>query len=459
MSHIRSRFTKPANELVIDFTSSLPFDWRLYNEDIQGSIAHARMLGRQGIITVEDAVEIEAGLVIVKQELDEGRFTFRPELEDIHMAVEARLFEIIGNVAGKLHTGRSRNDQIALDMRLFMKNRIQDTLKAIRELQAALVNQAEANTGTIMPGCTHLQHAQPVLFAHHMLAYYEMLERDYQRITGCFERTDFMPLGSGALAGTGFDIDRQFVAGTLGFSRITANSMDAVSDRDFVIEYLAAASLIMMHISRLAEEIILWSTSEYSYIELDEAYSTGSSIMPQKKNPDVAELARGKTGRVYGHLTAMLTTMKALPLSYNRDLQEDKEGLFDTVDTVLMSLRVFAGMVDTMKVNREVLAVQSTAGYTLATDVADYLVKKGVSFRAAHHATGQLVNYAARENKALEELSLKEYRQFCPDFGEDVLLISRESSIQARNIPGGTAEKQVTQAVKQAQAALNKEQG
>ncbi len=459
MSHIRSRFSKPPEEMVIHYTSSLPFDYRLYPEDIQGSIAHARMLAKQGIISKKEAREIENGLLAIKTELDEGRFEYKTELEDIHMAIESRLFELTGDVAGKLHTGRSRNDQIALDLRMFMKERIAETSRAITNLQAALVKKAEENIEVIMPGCTHLQHAQPVLFAHHMLAYFEMLERDRERANDCLKRTDVMPLGSGALAGTGFNIDREYVAQTLGFGKLSNNSLDAVCDRDFVIEFNALGSIIMMHLSRLAEEIIIWSTPEYSFIELDEAYSTGSSIMPQKKNPDVAELARGKTGRVYGHLIAALTTMKALPLSYNRDLQEDKEGLFDCIDTLLMSLNVFAGMVETMKVNRERMALAATLNYTLATDIADYLVNKGLSFREAHRITGKLVNYAAGNNKQLEDLSLDEYLNFSDCFEEGVLNINASSSVEARDLPGGTATKQVTRALEKARAVLKNNLG
>ncbi|MBN1370235.1 MAG: argininosuccinate lyase, partial [Dehalococcoidaceae bacterium] len=321
-------------------------------------------------------------------------------------------------------------------------------------LQKALVDQAEKNQGVILPGCTHLQHAQPVLFAHHLLAYFEMLQRDKGRAKDCLARTDCMPLGSGALAGTGFNIDRDQVAGELSFSQISRNSMDAVSDRDFVVEFEACASIIMMHLSRLAEEIILWSTSEYGFITLDDAYSTGSSIMPQKRNPDVAELGRGKTGRVYGHLVAMLTTLKSLPLSYNRDLQEDKEGLFDTADTVLSSLDVFAGMVATMQVNREAMLEATGRGYILATDVADYLVKKGLSFREAHGVTGRLVSYGAGLGKGLEDLSLDEYQQFSREFEKDVLDIAVEGSVRARSLPGGTAPQQVARALEQARAEV-----
>jgi len=454
MSHIRSRFSKPAEDKVISYTTSLPFDRRLYPEDILGSIAHARMLGRRGIISPGEAGELEAGLLAVKQELDEGRFVFKPELEDIHMAIESRLFELKGEVAGKLHTARSRNDQVALDTRMYVKRKLGELVDGLKNLQKALVRVADENREVIMPGCTHLQHAQPVLFAHHLLAYFEMLQRDKGRARDCLARTDCLPLGSGALAGTGFDIDREQVAHELGFGQVSQNSMDAVSDRDFVVEFEACASLVMMHLSRLAEEIILWSTSEYGFITLDDAYSTGSSIMPQKRNPDVAELGRGKTGRVYGHLVAMLTTLKSLPLSYNRDLQEDKEGLFDTADTVLSSLDVFAGMVATMQVNRQAMLEAAGRGYTLATDVADYLVKKGLSFREAHRITGRLVSYAAGPGKGLEELSLDEYRRFSDAFEKDVLDITVESAVKARNLPGGTAPQQVARALEKARATI-----
>ncbi|MDD5604321.1 MAG: argininosuccinate lyase [Dehalococcoidales bacterium] len=454
MSHIRSRFSKPAGKKVIEYTTSLPFDYRLYPQDIRGSIAHARMLAKQGIITPDEASQIEDGLIAIKQELEGGTFVFKPELEDIHMAVESRLFEIKGDVAGKLHTGRSRNDQIALDMRLFAKDCINALIPAITSFQTSLLDKAETHMDVIMPGCTHLQHAQPVLFPHHLLAYFEMLERDKQRAIDCLKRVDVLPLGSGALAGTGFKIDRHFVASELGFSRISANSIDAVSDRDYLIELHAVCALIMMHLSRLAEEIILWSTSEYSFIELDDEYSTGSSIMPQKKNPDVAELARGKTGRVYGNLVAMLTVMKSLPLSYNRDLQEDKEGIFDTFDTVLLSLELFSGMVATLEVKAENMKNAAATGYILATDVADYLVNKGLSFRQAHNITGRLVNYADSLNKPLDQLALNEYQKFSTAFDKDVLLITLESSIESRNIPGGTSKQQVTRALQQARASI-----
>ncbi|MBA7547918.1 Argininosuccinate lyase [subsurface metagenome] len=447
MSHIRGRFQKGANKSVTKYTASIPFDWHLYRYDIAGSIAHAKMLAKQGIISQEEAEIINNGLASIREEIEQGKFQFKPELEDIHMNIEARLIEKVGEVGGKLHTARSRNDQVALDLRLFTKEAISETLGKLREFQQVLISLAEANKGVVMPGYTHLQPAQPVLLAHHLLAYFEMLQRDIDRFNDCLKRTDVMPLGSGAIAGVAYNIDRDFLAHELGFSQISQNSIDAVSDRDFVVEYEAAASLTMMHLSRLAEEIILWSSAEFNFIELDEAYTTGSSIMPQKKNPDVAELVRGKTGRVYGKLIALLTTMKAIPLSYNRDMQEDKEGFFDTVDTLLSTLEVFTGMVKTLRVKAENMEQAVKQGYILATDLADYLVKKGEPFRTAHDIVGRLVSYAMEKGKSFSELSLTEYKGFSPLFGEDVYSITVESSIAARDVTGGTAPKQVERAL------------
>jgi len=447
MSHIRGRFKKAANKLVTEYTASIPFDWQLYRHDIAGSIAHARMLAKQGIISDKEAEIITKGLAAIREEIEQGKFQFKPELEDIHMNIEARLLEKVGEVGGKLHTARSRNDQVALDLRLFVKEAIAETLTRLREFQRALISLAEANKGVVMPGYTHLQPAQPVLLAHHLLAYFEMLQRDIDRFNNCLKRADVMPLGSGALAGVTYNIDRDFLAGELGFSQLSQNSIDAVSDRDFVVEYEAAASLCMMHFSRLAEEIILWSSAEFNFIELDEAYATGSSIMPQKKNPDVAELVRGKTGRVYGKLMALLTTMKALPLAYNRDMQEDKEGLFDTVDTLLSTLEVFAGMVKTLKVKGENTGQAVKQGYILATDLADYLVKRGEAFRTAHDIVARLVSYAMEKDKSFSELSLTEYKGFSPLFGEDVYAITVESSVAARDVIGGTAPRRVERAL------------
>jgi argininosuccinate lyase len=447
MSYIRGRFHKAADKLVTEYTTSIPFDWRLYPYDIAGSIAHAKMLAKQGIIQTEEAEVINNGLASIREEIEQGKFQFKPELEDIHMNIEARLLEKVGEVGGKLHTARSRNDQVALDLRLLAKEAISNTLTNLREFQRALISLAEANKDVVMPGYTHLQPAQPVLLAHHLLAYFEMLQRDVDRFSDCLKRTDVMPLGSGAIAGVAYNIDREFLARELGFSQISQNSIDAVSDRDFVVEYEAAASLCMMHLSRLAEEIILWSSAEFDFIELDEAYATGSSIMPQKKNPDVAELVRGKTGRVYGELVALLTTMKGLPLSYNRDMQEDKEGFFDTVDTLLSTLEVFTGMVKTVKVKAENIGQAVKRGYILATDLADYLVRKGEAFRTAHDIVARLVSHAMEKGKSFSELSLAEYKAFSPLFGEDIYSITIESSLAARDIIGGTAPKQVEQAL------------
>ena len=447
MSHIRGRFGKDADKSAADYTASIPFDRRLYRHDIAGSIAHARMLAKQGIISEREAEVIAEGLVSIREEIEQGKFQFETELEDIHMNIEARLIEKVGEVGRKLHTARSRNDQVALDLRLFAKEAISETLARLREFQQAIIDLAEANKDVVIPGYTHLQPAQPVLLAHHLLAYFEMLQRDVDRFGDCLKRTDVMPLGSGALAGVTYNIDRDFLARELGFSRVSQNSIDAVSDRDFVIEYEAAASLCMMHLSRLGEEIVLWSSAEFGFIELDEAYTTGSSIMPQKKNPDVAELARGKTGRVYGTLIALLATMKALPLSYNRDMQEDKEGFFDTVDTLLSTLDVFAGMIKTVKVNAGNMEQAVKRGYLLATDLADYLVKKGEAFRTAHDIVARLVSHAVEKGKSFAELSLSEYKRFSPLFEDDVYSITIESSIAARDVVGGTAPKQVERAL------------
>ena len=454
MSGIRGRFQKDADKLVAEYTASIPFDWRLYPYDIAGSIAHAKMLAKQGIISKKEADIITEGLASIREEIEQGKFQFKPELEDIHMNIEARLIEKVGEVGGKLHTARSRNDQVALDLRLFTKEAITDTLLSLKKFQQAVIGVAEANKGVVMPGYTHLQPAQPVLLAHHLLAYFEMLQRDADRFSDCLKRTDVMPLGSGALAGVAYNIDREFLARELGFSQLSQNSIDAVSDRDFVVEYEAAASLCLMHLSRLAEEIILWSSAEFNFIELDDAYATGSSIMPQKKNPDVAELVRGKTGRVYGRLMALLTTMKGLPLAYNRDMQEDKEGFFDTVDTLLSTLGVFTGMVKTLRVKAENTEQAVKQGYILATDLADYLVKKGEPFRTAHDIVGRLVSYAVEKGKSFSDLSLAEYKGFSPLFGEDVYSITVDSSVAARDVIGGTAPRQVERALDNARKKI-----
>ena len=454
MSHIRSRFNKPVDDLVVTYSASLPFDRRLYRQDIDGSIAHAAMLARQHIITDTDAADIIKGLEDIRLEIEGGSFAFRTEYEDIHMAIEARLIDLVGDTGRKLHTGRSRNDQIATDIRLYTMDVIFDTVAGLSHLQEALLDVSEANRKVIIPGYTHLQVAQPVLLPHHLLAYFEMFQRDIERFIDCFERVDVLPLGSGALAGVPYAIDREFVAQELGFSRISANSLDAVSDRDFIIEYEADASICMMHLSRLAEELILWSSAEFGFIEVDDAYAHGSSIMPQKKNPDVAELARGKTGRVYGSLMGLLATMKSLPLAYNSDLQEDKEGFFDAVDTLVSTLAIFAGMVKTVKVYPQRTQQAAGRGYILATDLADYLVKKGEPFRSAHDIVARLVNDAVSRNKDFKSLKLDDYKKFSPLFGEDVKKITLQSSLSARNVPGGTAPRQVAVALRRARKLL-----
>jgi argininosuccinate lyase len=445
---------KDTDKLAQGYAASIPVDRRLYRQDIEGSIAHARMLAKQGIIAKSEAGTIIKGLNSIRREIERGKFQFKTELEDIHMNIEAGLFEKIGDVAGKLHTARSRNDQVALDLRLFVKEEILKTIDKIKTLQAALVELAEANKAVIMPGYTHLQQAQPILLAHHLLAYFQMFQRDKERFQDCLGRTDVLPLGSGALAGVPYPIDREFVARELGFKKVSTNSLDAVSDRDFVVEYEAAAAITMMHLSRLAEELVLWSSSEFGFIEIGKAFTTGSSIMPQKKNPDVAELARGKTGRVYGHLMGILTIMKSLPLAYNRDMQEDKEGLFDTVDTLQASLEAFAGMVKTIRVNTERIAQAMKTDYILATDLADYLVKKGMPFRKAHGVVAKLSEYAMSKGKTFRELGRKEYKKFSALFGGDVYNITLESSVAARNVAGGTSPQQVGKALRRAKRLI-----
>jgi len=447
MAYSRSRLKKPANEKVLKYTESISFDSRLYRHDIAGSMVHARMLGKQKIISGEDVEMIVNGLKEIRDEIEHGNFKFLSEYEDIHMNIEARLAEKIGTIAGKLHTARSRNDQVTLDLRLYLKEVISDITKMLKGLQLTVVTQAESNMDVVIPGYTHLQPAQPVLLAHHLLAYFEMFQRDIERFSYCLKHTDVLPLGSGALAGVTFNIDRDFVAHELGFKQISRNSMDAVADRDFVIEFESVACICMMHVSRIAEEIILWSTREFGFIELDEAYTTGSSIMPQKKNPDVAELARGKTGRIYGNLVAVLTTMKALPLTYNRDMQEDKEGLFDTVDCLTNTLSIFIDMIKTLTFNTINISKAVDGGYMLATDLADYLVRKGMSFRQAHTIVGKLVSFAIEKHVNLNDISLADYKTFSPLFDNDVKDITLESSIKARDVNGGTAYSQVKEAL------------
>jgi len=436
------------------YTVSIHYDRRLYRQDIAGSIAHARMLARQGIIPAEDAETIVSGLKLVEQEIETGDFPWDPALEDLHMNIERRLTDLVGPVGGRLHTGRSRNDQIALDMRLYTREAIRQTVSGIRGLQRVLLGLAEKHQDILMPGYTHLQRAQPVLFAHHMLAYFEMLQRDAGRFRDCYGRTDVLPLGSGALAGVPYPTDREFVARELGFGDISANSMDAVSDRDFLLEYQTAASVCMMHLSRFSEEIVIWSSREFDFIKLSDEFTTGSSIMPQKRNPDFAELARGKTGRVYGHLMALLTLMKGLPLTYNRDLQEDKEGFFDSVDTLLATLQVFQGMLSGVRVNREQVARLAGESYMLATDLADYLVGKGVPFREAHGVMRRLCAHCEEAGRDLQELSLAEYQRFSDQFDEGVYEITALASVAARDNPGGTAPNRVAEGLQRAREAL-----
>lgn len=437
-----------------NYTVSIHYDRRLYRQDIAGSIAHARMLGRQGIIPAEDAETLVSGLKLVEKEIEADTFPWDPALEDLHMNIERRLTELVGPVGGRLHTGRSRNDQIALDMRLYTREVIRETATGLRGVQRALLALAEKYRDALMPGYTHLQRAQPVLFAHHMLAYFQMFRRDAGRFTDCYRRTDVLPLGSGALAGVPYPTDRHFLATELGFASVSANSMDAVSDRDFLLEYQAAASICMMHLSRLSEEIVIWSSREFDFVRLSDEFTTGSSIMPQKRNPDFAELARGKTGRVYGHLMALLTLMKGIPLTYNRDLQEDKEGFFDTVDTLLATLRVFQGMLPGMELNGPHVARLAGESHMLATDMADYLVGKGVPFREAHGIMRRLCAHCETNGKELRELTLEEYRGFCDRFDERVYEITALASVAARNNPGGTSPNRVAEELVQARQLL-----
>ncbi len=453
----RPRLEKGLAESASKYTVSIHFDKRLYKQDITQSVAHTRALSKQGLLSDKEAELIIMGLVSIREEIEKGQFSFKEELEDIHMNIEARLGEKIGAVAGKLHTGRSRNDQVATDIRMYLKEAISETLSGIRGLQEVLVKKAEEEMNTIMPGYTHLQRAQPVLLSHHFLAYFEMFLRDGERFRDCYKRTDVLPLGSGALAGIPYSLDREYLARELGFSQVSRNSLDTVSDRDFILEYEAAASICMVHISRLAEELVLWSTQEFGFLELDDAFTTGSSIMPQKKNPDVAELGRGKAGRVFGHLTATLAMMKGLPLSYNRDMQEDKEALFDTVDTINNSLRVFTGVLSTVTVNREKMKRACQEGYLLATDIADYLVKKGMPFREAHSVIGELVKIAVSRNKRFEDLKIEDYKKLSPFFSDDIFEISLESSISTRDLPGGTSHNQVKKALIRAKKLIEDE--
>ncbi|MCL5105149.1 MAG: argininosuccinate lyase [Armatimonadetes bacterium] len=454
------RFSKSTDKAVEVFTESISFDSRLIEHDILGSIAHAKMLGKCGIIPEADAKKIVSGLESILDDALAGKIEFDPSAEDVHMNVEKLLFEKIGEPAGKLHTARSRNDQVATDIRLFLKSEIARTAGLVEELQRVAVDQAEKNAEVIMPGYTHLQHAQPVLLGHHLMAYFWMLERDKGRTLDCLKRLDVLPLGSGALAGTTFPIDRDFVAEQLGFAAVSDNSMDSVADRDFVAEFLSAASILMVHLSRFAEELIIWNTSEFKFVELDDSVTTGSSIMPQKKNPDVAELVRGKSARVIGDLMALLTLQKGLPLAYNRDLQEDKEPLFDAVDTVQMSLEVFALMLETAKFNAERMYKAAGEAYSTATDLADHLVRKGVPFRTAHEQVGSLVAYCVEQDKELSDLTVEEIKRFAPDASDDVAsALTVEASVSARKATGGTALSEVKRQIEKARGLLGRSSG
>jgi len=438
------RFEKKTSELVDAFQNSIRFDWRMYKQDIKGSIAHARMLGHKGIISKEDAELIIKGLSEILDEIDAGKIEFKESAEDVHMNIESLLIEKIGEVGKRLHTGRSRNDQGALDLRMYLKEEIDEIIMLIRKLCALLLTKAEKNLDVIMPGYTHMQRAQPITLAHHIMAYFHMFIRDLERFYDCYKRTDIMPLGSGALAGTTYDLDREMVAKELGFSKISQNSLDAVADRDFVIEFISCCSILMMHFSRFCEELVLWNSQEFGYIELDDSMATGSSIMPQKKNPDVAELIRGKTGRVYGDLMAILTVMKALPMAYNKDMQEDKEAVFDAADTVKDCISIFIPMFDTITFNKGKIMEKLKDGFLNATDAADYLVKKGVPFRDAHEIIGMMVNYCIKQNKALDDLSLEEFKNFNPNFSEDIYdFIDIKNCVMRRKTIGGPSPENV----------------
>ncbi|MGP1471248.1 MAG: argininosuccinate lyase [Schwartzia sp. (in: firmicutes)] len=449
------RFTKNTDERINAFQASIGFDRRMYREDIAGSIAHATMLAKCGILSDEDRDRIIDGLKEIEKRIEKGDFPFDTALEDIHMNIEKRLTEAIGEAGGRLHTARSRNDQVALDTHLYLRRATVEVMALLLDMQRALVETAEQYADVLMPGYTHLQRAQPILFAHHLMAYFAMLGRDFDRFVGVYRRADLMPLGAGALAGTTFPIDRTFTAQLLHFDGIYTNSLDAVSDRDYIMEFLSAASILMVHLSRLSEEIILWCSREFSFVELDDAHCTGSSMMPQKKNPDVSELVRGKTGRVIGHLMAMMTTVKGLPLAYNKDLQEDKEGVFDAIDTVTFSLAVYARLLRGMKVNRAVTERAVAEDFSNATDLADYLAKKGLPFREAHAVAGRAVHYAMERGKWLTDLTAEEFQSFSPLLDEGIREVLRpENCVKNRDSLGGTSYHQVEGQIAAAKARI-----
>jgi argininosuccinate lyase len=444
------RFASKTVDSAEAFTASIAVDARLYRHDIMGSIAHAKMLAKQRIIPARDGHKIVRGLQAIEREIDAGKFTFSPADEDIHMNIERRLTELIGPAGGKLHTGRSRNDQVALDMRLYLRDEVKSIVDSLQTLQRELARGAKKYLDVTLPGYTHLQRAQPVLLSHHLLAYHDMFERDGERLSGCLERIEVLPLGSGALAGTTFPIDRVYVAKLLGFPRISKNSMDAVSDRDFLIEFVAAAAILFVHLSRLAEELVLWSSHEFGFIELPDGYCTGSSMMPQKKNPDVPELIRGKSGRVFGHLQALLTIMKGLPLAYNRDMQEDKVPLFDTADTAKASVKIMAEVIGGIKIRRERMRSAAQDGFMNATDLADYLVARGMPFRTAHEVAGKVVQFCLAQGKRIEELPLAELRNFSDRIEKNVYdYLSVEALVGRRRSLGGTARRNVERRLKE----------
>ncbi len=456
----QGRFVEATDAFVEEFTASVAFDRRLYAYDIQGSIAHARMLARVGVLSEEDCAAIVRGLEEIRAEIEAGRFPWSVALEDVHMNIEARLTERIGDAGKRLHTGRSRNDQVATDLRMYLRERIDEIRGLLHRLQGALIDLAEREAGTIMPGYTHLQVAQPVTFGHHMLAWFEMLQRDRERLADCRRRVNVMPLGAAALAGTSFPVDRAYAARLLGFDAPAENSLDAVSDRDFAIEFAACASLIMTHLSRFSEELVIWNSQPFGFVDLPDRFCTGSSIMPQKKNPDVPELVRGKSGRVHGHLMGLLTLMKAQPLAYNKDNQEDKEPLFDTVDTVTACLRAFADMVPALEPRRERMLAAAREGFATATDLADYLVRRGVPFRDAHEVVGKAVRMAVDRGVALEELALEDLQALHPAIGEDVFeVLTPEGSVASRRHLGGTAPEAVREAVARARHRLEDQAG
>ncbi len=450
------RFEKGTDRIVEEFNASISIDSRMYKQDINGSIAHAKMLGKCGIVDMGEAEIIIAGLLEILNDIEAGKVEFTIEDEDIHMNIERLLIAKIGDIGKKLHTARSRNDQVALDFRMYTKDTIQQVITLLIDLEKTIINKAEENISTIFPGYTHLQKAQPITLSHHFMAYFEMFKRDMERFKDCLKRVDIMPLGSCALAGTSYPLDRYMVADELGFADIAANSIDAVSDRDFAIEFASCCSILMMHLSRFCEEIIIWNSSEFGFIEMDDAYSTGSSIMPQKKNPDVAELIRGKTGRVYGDLITLLTIMKALPLAYNKDMQEDKEAVFDAADTVIACLKVFAPMLSTMRFKDEGIKKSLKDGFLNATDIADYLVNKGVAFRDAHAAVGSMVGYCIKQRKALEDLSIEEFHIFFGGIEADIYdYIELSSCVKRKSIVGGPSQKIVAEAIKKAKAYID----